>query len=282
MKKELVSLQSVNYLQASPELEELQHLMPISDIDYSNLKKDIEESGEVRDAIKCYQDDEGNFLILGGVNRWKIAKELNIKTVPVQVYKGTKQEYKELVINDNVRRRHMSKEDKQRVAAELIKINPTRSALSISKEVGISDKTVTSIKNDLKGRSEIPNVGTVDTKGRKQPDKPKRPVKEISKSDIVSPSEKSIPVKSIPVKSTDKKDEMWWTPEMEENKKKIEKLKSVISKKFQYQIDLHEDFIKQCKKAKKEKEQNEGRIMAYQVAISNLKELLNNVLAEVK
>lgn len=277
MKKELVSLQSVNYLQASPELEELQHLMPISDIDYSNLKKDIEESGEVRDAIKCYQDDEGNFLILGGVNRWKIAKELNIKTVPVQVYKGSIQEYKELIINDNVRRRHMSKEDKQRVAAELIKINPTRSALSISKEVGISDKTVTSIKNDLKGRSEIPNVGTVDTKGRKQPDKPKRPVKEISKSEIVSP-----PEKSIPVKATDKKDEMWWTPEMEANRKKNEKLKSVITKKFQYQIDLHEDFIKQCRKAKKEKELNEGRIMAYQVAISNLKELLNNVLAEVK
>ena len=54
------------------------------------------------------------------------------------------------------------------------------------------------------------------------------------------------------------------------------------NKKIQYQIDLLENYIKQSKKAKKEKENNEGRIMAYQISISSLKELLQNILKEIK
>ena len=68
---------------------------------------------------------------------------------------------------------------------------------------------------------------------------------------------------------------------MEAEKKKKEKLKSVITAKFQYNIDMYEDYIKQCRRAKKEKEQNEGRIMAYQIAISDLKELLKKILKDI-
>ena len=82
---------------------------------------------------------------------------------------------------------------------------------------------------------------------------------------------------------TDKKEGAdWWTPEMEEKRIYKENLKLMITKKIQYQIDLLENYIKQSKKAKKEKENNEGRIMAYQISISSLKELLQNILKEIK
>jgi hypothetical protein len=78
-----------------------------------------------------------------------------------------------------------------------------------------------------------------------------------------------------------KNEASWWTPEMEADKKKKDKLRSTITVKFQHNIDLYEDYIKQCRRSKKEKEQNEGRIMAYQVAISDLKELLKKILKDI-
>jgi len=171
MTKEPVSPQSVTYIKPSPELEALQYLMPMKPDDRERLKKDIAESKEIRDAIKCYQDKEGYFLILAGLNRWEIAVELGIKTVPVQIYKGTTKEYRELVINDNLNRRHLSINDKKKIAAEFFKIKPERSANDVAKKTGLDDKTAGKVKKELQARSEIPNVITEDTKGRKQPDK---------------------------------------------------------------------------------------------------------------
>ena len=73
----------------------------------------------------------------------------------------------------------------------------------------------------------------------------------------------------------------WWTPEMEAEKKKKEKMISVITAKFQYNIDMYEDYIKQCRRAKKEKVENEVRISTYHVAISDLKELLKKILKDI-
>jgi hypothetical protein len=59
------------------------------------------------------------------------------------------------------------------------------------------------------------------------------------------------------------------TPNNELNKYKIK-----VNKKITYQINMLESYIKQLRKKKKDKEQNEGLIKSSRVAVSDLKEML--------
>jgi ParB-like chromosome segregation protein Spo0J len=255
-----------NLLEPSPELLEVQNLMPMDASDRNRLKEDIEQSGIIRDPIKVYKDGR-KFMILGGFNRWTIAVELGFETVPVEIYRVTEEVRKELVIKDNLNRRHLTSDQKRNLIAYFLKEDPSRSNREIAKKTGIDHKTVEPVRRQLEAGGEIPHLKTI--KGMDG--------KEYSKKE-------SIPVKPVKEKpKTDKKTGAnWWTPEMEEKKKYKESLKLMVTKKIQYQIDVLEDLTKQSKKAKKEKEVNEGRIMAYQIAISNLKELLQNILKEIK
>jgi hypothetical protein len=84
------------------------------------------------------------------------------------------------VISANIRRRHLTCEQKRTLIAELLRADPNRSNLWTAKLVGVDDKTVGSVRRDLEARSEIPNVAkTIDTKGRQQP---------IRKPKVTSPS----------------------------------------------------------------------------------------------
>jgi hypothetical protein len=85
----------------------------------------------------------------------------------------------EYITSANVHRRHLMPGEKRDVVAALLKERPERSNLQTAKIAGVDDKTVASVRRDLEGRSELPNVAkTVDTMGRRQPtSKPKaRPV----------------------------------------------------------------------------------------------------------
>ena len=73
-----------NELQPAPELLNVQDLMPISTEDRENLKADIKKNG-VRDALKVYMDKDFNYYILCGLNRWQIAQELNLATIPIEI-----------------------------------------------------------------------------------------------------------------------------------------------------------------------------------------------------
>jgi hypothetical protein len=80
------------------------------------------------------------------------------------------------VISANIRRRHLTGEQKRDLIAELLKVNPDRSNLQTAKIVGVDDKTVGSVRREMEGRSEIPNVDkTTDTRGRRQPARRPRP-----------------------------------------------------------------------------------------------------------
>jgi DNA-binding Lrp family transcriptional regulator len=73
------------------------------------------------------------------------------------------------VISTNIRRRHLTAEDRDRLADELLKANPGQSDRQIAKIVKRDHKTVGSRRAKLEGRGEIPHVKTrTDTKGRKQ------------------------------------------------------------------------------------------------------------------
>lgn len=125
-------LKPINEIDISDELKELQHLMPIDPADRERLKKDIERTREIRVPIVCYQDEEGYYKILAGLNRWQIAQELNIDLIPVQTFTGTLKERKDFVINDNLSRRQMTEEDKIALVGYLTKHGATVAELQES------------------------------------------------------------------------------------------------------------------------------------------------------
>lgn len=149
---------SVEELQPSPELLEVQTFLPISAEDRERLKKDIEKSGEIRDPIKIYFDKEGNPLILGGFNRWHIAQELGWQFAPCEVMEVAPKERRELAIMDNLARRHMTREQKQKIVEMFLKNDPAQSNVMVAKKTGVDDKTVGKVRQQLEATSEIPRL----------------------------------------------------------------------------------------------------------------------------
>jgi hypothetical protein len=104
------------------------------------------------------------------------------------------------VISKNIRRRHLTTEQKRDLIAKLLKLNPEKSNLQIAKTVGADDKTVASVRADP--RSEIPNVEKrTDTKGRKQPARRKKAKREPVGTSVVRSDE--APANSVSPESAD-------------------------------------------------------------------------------
>ncbi len=145
-----------NVLEPSPELIEVQALMPIDPADRERLKEDIAKDG-IRDAIKVYKNGS-KYYILGGYNRWRIAQELGITTVPVEIYYLSEDERRDLVIKDNLNRRHLTREQKQRLIEFFLRKDPEQSDRVIAKKTGSDHKTVGSVREKLESGGEIPHV----------------------------------------------------------------------------------------------------------------------------
>ncbi len=179
----------VDVLEPAPELVEVQALMPIDPADRERLKEDISKDG-IRDAIKVYRNGT-KYYILGGYNRWRIAQELGIKTVPVEIYYLTEEERRDLVIKDNLNRRHLTREQKQRLIEYFLKKDPEHSDRVIAKKLGSDHKTVSSVRKKLQSTGEIPQLDKrigLDGKSRKsevipQKEKPLHPSKNIQPKD---------------------------------------------------------------------------------------------------
>jgi hypothetical protein len=157
MKKTTSMLISPKMLQISDELDELQYLMPIGKEDRKNLEEDIEKNG-VRDPIKVYQNLEGEFFVIGGFNRWEIANNLELDQIPIDIYNGTTDEIKELVINDNLVRRHLTTEQKRKIAGFLLSQNPGQSNRAIAEQVKVDPKTIAKVRIEKEEKGEIEPV----------------------------------------------------------------------------------------------------------------------------
>ena len=177
---------SINDLGISPELTEVQALMPIDPKDRDNLKKDIEESGEIRDPVKVYVNGNGSYLILCGYNRWRIAQELGWENVPIEVLNLSPAERQELVWKDNLNRRHLTREQKQRLIDHFLKTDPEQSDRNIAKKTGSDHKTVGERRTKLESGGEIPHLKAVKGRDGKNYSKPAptkaKPVKSVKSS----------------------------------------------------------------------------------------------------
>ena len=157
MKKTTTTQINPSLLTPSPELEELQHLMPMDQADRERLKKDIGHNG-VRDPIKVYQNEDGEFFIIGGLNRWEIALEQGIPAVDITIYEGTPAEISELVINDNFNRRHLDSKGKQKIIEYRLKQDPRQSNRQIAKKTGTDHHTVAKVRKAGEDKGEIEKV----------------------------------------------------------------------------------------------------------------------------
>jgi hypothetical protein len=83
------------------------------------------------------------------------------------------------VISANLRRRHLTAEQKRELIAKLLKAKPEASDRQIAKHINADHKTVGKIRSEAEGRGEIPHEKTrTDTKGRKQPAKKPKAAKQ--------------------------------------------------------------------------------------------------------
>ena len=188
----------------APELEAVQHLMPMSADDREALRESIKKDG-IREPLRGYSVGM-TFYVLSGFNRLSIARELNAEArkaareaakeagasdeaadeaavkavVPFPLVKTETIETDDreaFAIDENRARRQLTLDDKRRLAAWLLKRNPAMSDKQAGKLAGIDDKTAGKVRAGLVSRSEIPNVEKrTDSKGRKTPArKPARP-----------------------------------------------------------------------------------------------------------
>ncbi len=137
-------------------IEAIPHIegrMPIAPEQYDRLKEDVKKRG-----IQIPLIVTPDFKLLCGYNRLKIAKELDLKTVPVIVKHITVDKLVEFAVKDNIVRRHLTlKELAEYIAAETTQTvgRPKRGSRSktiqdISAALGVSTATVSRAKSFVK------------------------------------------------------------------------------------------------------------------------------------
>ncbi len=140
--------------------------------EFSALKADIAKRGVL---VPVEYDQDGN--VLDGHHRLQACQELGIKDFPTVVRRfATDDEKEEHVVTLNVRRRHLNGEQKRRWAEWFLRRHPDRSDRQIGRDVGLDNKTVASVRDELEAREEIPHVSTrADSLGRQQPAEKSKP-----------------------------------------------------------------------------------------------------------
>jgi len=143
--------------------------------EFEALVADIEKNGLQQDIV-LYQGK-----ILDGRNRYRVLLALGWDSERIKEHCfdprkvpgacGLK-DPAAYVISANLRRRHLSAEQKRGLIAKLIKAHPEKSDRQIGNMIKADNKTVAAVRSDLERREEIPHVeARTDTKGRKQPAK---------------------------------------------------------------------------------------------------------------
>ena len=142
-----------------------QHLPPLTPEEYSALEASILEHGILSPVIT---DEAG--VILDGHHRSRIAAEHSLSCPKQIVYGKTDTEKRTMALSMNLDRRHLNREQKRALVAESVKADPQMADNVHAKRTGSSDKTVTSIREELEATSEIPKFDkTIGADGKERP-----------------------------------------------------------------------------------------------------------------
>jgi hypothetical protein len=140
-------------LKAHPAAELLPR--PTAD-ELDKLAADIKANGLIHPIIVISPD--GERLVLDGLSRGAALESLGITVGPEHMREiAAPADPVGYVLSANLHRRHLSSEQKRELAAKVLKFRPERSDRQVAALVGISDKTVGSVRTDLEANAEIPH-----------------------------------------------------------------------------------------------------------------------------
>ena len=143
---------------------------PLADIfpllegdEFEALSADIKRNGLHEPIILL--DDQ----ILDGRNRYRACIAAGVEPT-YRAFQGD--DPAAFVISANIRRRHLTLEQKRELIEKLLEAEPTKSNRQVAKTVGVSHPHVAKVRDELEKAGDVETVTTsIDTKGRQQPSK---------------------------------------------------------------------------------------------------------------
>jgi site-specific DNA-methyltransferase (adenine-specific) len=130
---------------------------PLTADDLAELTDDIRARGGLVPVVVTDQDE-----VLDGQHRLGIAAKLLLPLVPLDVKPGlTYDQKRELAVNLNLHRRHLSREQKRELIARRLKENPDWSNNRVASLLNVDDKTVKKVRLALESTSDIPKTDRV-------------------------------------------------------------------------------------------------------------------------
>ena len=169
------------------------------------LADDIKKNCEhLHERVSLWDDPDRGTCLIDGRNRLdalellgEVEKPCYISRVYEWVSTPNLDPYA-YVISKNIRRRHLTPEQKRELIVKVLKAKPEQSNRQIAKQVKADDKTVAKIRRKMESTAEIPQLEKTvgaDGKARKQPAHkpasnvpPKRPSKRSRPSEAISDS----------------------------------------------------------------------------------------------
>ena len=174
---------------ATAEMKAPYQVMPdLTPEEYQALKADIQKRG-VQVAVLI--DEEGN--VLDGHHRRQIADELGIDC-PHETRSGlTHAEKTNVALALNLARRHLTREQRQKIIAGCLLAAPEKSDREIAKATGADHKTVARRREQMESTWEIPQLDArvgQDGKARmaSKPPKPRTPIASSPKDETITPA----------------------------------------------------------------------------------------------
>jgi hypothetical protein len=149
-------------------------LFPLMSADeLKELADDIKAHG-LKQRIVFWAAESGTIrLLLDGRNRLAAMELAGLPTDGVQqttLYGNQGVDPVAYVISANLRRRHLTAEQRRELIAKLIKATPEKSDRQIAREAASNRTTVGQVRKDLEGAGDVSTIDTrIDTKGREQP-----------------------------------------------------------------------------------------------------------------
>lgn len=153
-------------LQAHP----LAELLPgMSSGEFIELQRDIKKHGQ-RMQIILYEG-----MILDGRHRYAACRGIGVTPSTIE-FKGDAAAAANLVLSMNLRRRHLSPQQRRDLVEDILKLNPAASDRSIAKSAKVDHKTVAAVRRKAVNGGEIPHhVRRVGADGVEQPAEGKNP-----------------------------------------------------------------------------------------------------------
>jgi hypothetical protein len=149
-----------------------QLLPPLPDEEYSQLKEAVRLAGGVQ--VPVIKDERGNTL--DGFHRERADAELRsagvaLSDLPAIIKVGLTEEEKiTLALSLNLDRRHLTREQRRQLVANLLRQEAHRSNRWLADRAGVDDKTVAGVRRELEATAEIPQLGrTTGKDGKARP-----------------------------------------------------------------------------------------------------------------